>query len=78
MSSAPRSISECDELLTLTHHRYLAAMECADTPPGQADELAQVEARGRALAEAAELWIQLHELLDLRTHLPQQRLSADG
>ena len=77
MSSAPHTIPECDALLTLTHHRYLAAMECADTPPGQPDELAQVEARGRALAQAAELWIQLHELLDLRIHLPLQRHAVE-
>lgn len=25
------------------------------------------------IGEAAELWIQLHELLDLRIHLPLQR-----
>ena len=73
MKTAPRTIGDCDQLLTLTHNRYLAAMECADTPPGQPDELTQVEARGRALAQAAELWIQLHELLDLRIHLPLQR-----
>lgn len=33
-----------------------------------------LRAMGRnELADAAELWIQLHELLDLRIHLPQQR-----
>jgi hypothetical protein len=75
MTTAPHTIPECDELLTLTHNRYIAAMECADSKPSSHDELAQVEARGRALAEAAELWIQLHELLDLRIHLPQQRVG---
>lgn len=75
MRTAPRTIRDCDQLLTLTHNRYLAALECADQQPGTPDELAQVEARGRALAEAAELWIQLHELLELRIHLPQQRTS---
>lgn len=73
MRTAPRTTSECDQLLTVTHNRYLAAVDRADHKTPGPDELAQVEARGRALAEAAELWIQLHELLDLRTHLPQQR-----
>lgn len=73
MRTAPRTIPDCDELLILTHNRYLAAMERVDQKPGIPDELAQVEARGRALAEAAELWVQLHELFDLRCKLPQQR-----
>lgn len=77
MSKAPHTIPECDALLTLTYHRYLAAIDNSDRKPGTADELAQVEARGRALAQAAELWIQLHELLDLRCHLPLHRHAVE-
>lgn len=75
MVAAPQTIKQCDKLLVETHNRFLAAMECADQKPGGRDEFAQVEARGRALAEAAELWIQLHELLDIRCHLPLQRTA---
>jgi hypothetical protein len=77
MAAAPSTIEQCDHLLTITHNRYLAAMECADRKPTGPDELAQVEARGRALAEAAELWIQLHELLDVRCRLPLPRRAHD-
>ena len=75
MAVAPQTIEQCDHLLTVTHNRYLAAMECADRKPSGSDELTQVEARGRALAEAADLWVQLHELLDIRCHLPLQRTA---
>jgi hypothetical protein len=54
-AAAPRTQEECDQLLTATHNRYLAAVEC------------------ERISDAAELWIQLHELLDLRCHLPLQR-----
>ena len=77
MAAAPQTIEQCDALLTITHHRYLAAMECADTKPAGPDELTHVEARGRALAEAAELWIQLNELLEVRLGLPLQRPHHD-
>lgn len=55
MRTKPRTTIECDALLTITHHRYLAAIDCED------------------ITLAAELWIQLHELLDLRIGLPLQR-----
>lgn len=58
MAAAPRTIEQCDRLLTITHNRYLAAMEC------------------ERIGDAAELWIKLHELLDLRIHLPQQRPAS--
>lgn len=55
MKTAPRTIVQCDALLTITHNRYLAAVECEN------------------ISLAAELWIQLHELLDVRIALPHPR-----
>lgn len=55
LKTKPRTIPECDELLTITHNRYLAAVDCEN------------------ISLAAELWIQLHELLDVRIALPLPR-----
>ena len=70
MAAAPRTIEQCDCLLTITHNRYLALIDQADLVP---DTPEHVETRAKILSEAAEHWIQLHELLDVRIHLPQQR-----
>lgn len=59
MRTAPRTIIECDALLTITHNRYLAAVEC------------------EKISLAAELWIQLHELLDVRIAMPQPRVPSE-
>lgn len=59
MTRPPATIHECDQLLTTTHNRYLAAIDCEHVD------------------RAAELWVQLHELLDLRCSLPLQRHAVE-